>query len=246
MTKKYQVFISSTFNDLQDERLAACHCILDNDCIPVGMEQFHALPLNQWDYIKKLIDDGDYYVLILAGRYGSIDEESGLGYTEKEFDYAVAQKIPVLAFLYDDLDNLPMKKSESDPERKQKLLAFRQKIENNGLRDTYSDINDLKHKISVSINKSTREFPRPGWIRNTQRDDVNIDALVELIVNKVSDKIKGQEEHITDEDIDKLFHNKKSNLSTEKVRQIVRDELDAHTATDEEVNAMFDEIFNKN
>ena len=76
---------------------------------------------------------------------------------------------------------------------------------------------------------------------------MNIDALVELIVNKVSDKIKEQEEeHITDEDSDKLFHNKKSNLSAEKIRQIVRDELDANTATDEEVNVMLDEIFNKN
>ena len=53
MDKKYQVFISSTYEDLKEERQAAIACLLDNNCIPVGMEQFPASPLRQWEYIKK-------------------------------------------------------------------------------------------------------------------------------------------------------------------------------------------------
>ena len=70
MKKKYQVFISSTYTDLKQERMAVTQCLLDNDCIPVGMEQFPASGMSQMDYIKKMLDDCDYYILILAGRYG--------------------------------------------------------------------------------------------------------------------------------------------------------------------------------
>ena len=32
MKKKYQVFISSTYADLKEERMAVTQCLLDNDC----------------------------------------------------------------------------------------------------------------------------------------------------------------------------------------------------------------------
>ncbi len=77
--KKYQVFISSTYSDLIDERAAATQCLLDNNCIPVGMEQFPASDMSQMDYIKRMLDDCDYYILILGGRYGSLDRD-GVGF----------------------------------------------------------------------------------------------------------------------------------------------------------------------
>ena len=83
MNVKYQVFVSSTYTDLIDERFAVIQCLLNNDCIPVSMEQFHGVPVSQWEYITKMLDNSDYYVLILAGKYGSIEEESGVGYTKK-------------------------------------------------------------------------------------------------------------------------------------------------------------------
>ena len=51
-----------------------------------------------WFYIKKMLDNCDYYILILGGKYGSLDTD-GIGFTEKEYDYAVAQKIPIMSFL---------------------------------------------------------------------------------------------------------------------------------------------------
>lgn len=52
--KKYQVFISSTYTDLIQERSAVIQCLLDNDCIPVGMEQFPASNMSQMEYIKNV------------------------------------------------------------------------------------------------------------------------------------------------------------------------------------------------
>ena len=50
MERKYQVFVSSTYEDLKTERQAAISCLLDMNCIPVGMEQFPASSLSQWEY----------------------------------------------------------------------------------------------------------------------------------------------------------------------------------------------------
>lgn len=126
MRKKYQVFISSTYEDLKNERVAVTHCLLDIDCIPVGMEQFPASEMTQMEYIKKMLDECDCYILILAGKYGSTCED-GVSYTEKEYDYAVSIGLPVLSFVHQDIGNLPSKKCEETDERRQKLMDFRKK-----------------------------------------------------------------------------------------------------------------------
>lgn len=101
MEKRYQVFISSTYKDLQEERKAVSDTLLSIDCIPVGMEEFPAADEEQFEFIKKIIDESDYYVLIIGGRYGSVCKD-GISYTEKEFDYAVSVKKTVISFVYAD------------------------------------------------------------------------------------------------------------------------------------------------
>ena len=66
MEKRYQVFISSTFRDLELERQEVMHALLELDCIPSGMELFPAANETQWNLIKKVIDDCDYYVLVIG------------------------------------------------------------------------------------------------------------------------------------------------------------------------------------
>lgn len=66
--KRYQVFVSSTYDDLQDERKEVMQALLELDCIPAGMELFPASSEDQWSLIKRVIDDCDYYILIIGGR----------------------------------------------------------------------------------------------------------------------------------------------------------------------------------
>ena len=47
LKKRYQVFISSTFADLADERRHVMETILKCDCFPAGMEMFPALDMEQ-------------------------------------------------------------------------------------------------------------------------------------------------------------------------------------------------------
>lgn len=95
--KRYQVFVSSTFRDLEKERWEAVKALMTMDCIVAGMESFPAVDEEQFEYIKEIIDDCDYYVLILGGRYGSLAPD-GVGYTEKEYDYARSKDIKVIAW----------------------------------------------------------------------------------------------------------------------------------------------------
>ena len=83
MDKHFQVFISSTFADLKEERQSVLKAVLELNHMPAGMELFPASDESAWDLIKDVIEASDYYLLIVGGRYGSTDEE-GLSYTEKE------------------------------------------------------------------------------------------------------------------------------------------------------------------
>ena len=165
MKNKYQVFISSTYEDLKEERAAVTQCLLDNNCIPVGMEQFPASNMSQMEYIEKMLDDCDYYILIIGGRYGSLDDD-GVGYTEKEYNYAQQKGIPVMAFVNLHPEKLPNEKCEHA--NIEKFKAFRDRVRNaKKLVKGYSDIGDLKANVVTAVNAAIREYPGIGWVRAT-------------------------------------------------------------------------------
>src|SRR5258705_11287944 len=101
MDKVYQVFVSSTYEDLKGERQDVTNSLAKAGYIAAGMELFPATDQQQLEYIQRVIGRSDYYVVIVGGRYGSL-AENGLSYTENEFDYARSRGIPVLAFLHSD------------------------------------------------------------------------------------------------------------------------------------------------
>ena len=124
MTKRYQVFVSSTYEDLIEERLEVMKAFLELDCIPCGMEYFPAANEDQRTFIENLIDTCDYYVVIISGRYGSEDAE-GKSYTQKEYEYALSKGIPTIGFIRHDRASLPSEKREEEgSETLQKLEEF--------------------------------------------------------------------------------------------------------------------------
>lgn len=131
MIKRYQIFISSTFEDLKQEREIVQRAILSEYNIPVGMEFFGAVDNDQWEVIKDTIDTSDYYVLIIARSYGTIIPDGldkGISYTEKEYRYAVQLGIPVLAFILDK-NAQPERPYDTDEEKKNGLQRFIQSVE---------------------------------------------------------------------------------------------------------------------
>lgn len=165
MKKKYQVFISSTYTDLIEERKKIQEILLMADCIPAGMEAFVATNDEQFSVIKKVIDLCDYYILIVGGRYGTVNETTGLSYTEMEYDYAVGKNIPVLVFCLDGSVTLSDEKTEKDSENQKKLLTFKEKAMTNRLASIWKDITELSGQAAISIMKAKTEIERPGWVR---------------------------------------------------------------------------------
>src|ERR1043165_8449466 len=93
--KKLRVFVSSTYTDLREERQAAVEAILMAGHIPAGMELFAAGDESQMNVIRRWIDESDIYMLILGGRYGSVEPNSGKSYIHLEYEYAVERNKPV-------------------------------------------------------------------------------------------------------------------------------------------------------
>lgn len=167
--RKYSAFISSTYEDLREERLALMGVALESDFIPVGMEQFHAAPASQWDVIQKMIDTCDFYLLIIGGRYGSIDEKTNQSYTEKEYMYAKSRGLPVLVFIKDSSVITENQKDSGDDkyEKMKRLDIFRAKVQNDGNTvDYFKDLNGLKYAASASLGKAPDYADQnAGWIR---------------------------------------------------------------------------------
>ncbi|MCP8900574.1 DUF4062 domain-containing protein [Gilvimarinus xylanilyticus] len=166
MTKKYQVFVSSTYEDLKDERDQIIKAILEMGHIPVGMEMFSAADEEQWKIIKRQIDESDYYVVAVAHKYGSVTEE-GISYTEKEYDYAAEIGVPVLGFVIDGSASWPSNLMEDSADRRASLEAFKDKIKGR-LVNFWNGKDDLHAKVSISLMKSISTNPRTGWVRSDE------------------------------------------------------------------------------
>jgi hypothetical protein len=163
MERRHQVFISSTFADLKEERSEIIQALLELDCFPAGMELFPAATDAAWELIKGVIDDSDYYCLVMAGRYGSVDS-SGTSYTEKEYDYAISQGKPVMAFVHADPDSLPAGKTEKTEAGKQRLEKFVAKVEQAHHRRAWRTAPELGGLVSRGVVSMRKLHPSEGWV----------------------------------------------------------------------------------
>jgi hypothetical protein len=177
MDKRYQVFISSTYVDLKEERQAVIQTVIKADCIPAGMELFPAADEEQLSFIKRVIDDCDYYLLIIGGRYGSVDK-TGISYTEREYDYAVGKGLKVIALIHGSPDEIPVKKSELDRESRERLQRFKEKVKTGRLVQFWNNSSELPGLVALNLLNAIRTYPAIGWVR---ADKVaNVEVLTEI------------------------------------------------------------------
>jgi hypothetical protein len=175
--KRYQVFVSSTFRDLEVERQEVMHALLELDCMPAGMELFPAANESQWNLIKKVIDDCDYYILIVGGRYGSIGPD-GFSYTEMEYRYALETAKPIISFLHRNPGKIVADNTEQATEGKEKLAAFRALVEKRLCKHWESPA-ELGSVVSRSLIQLIKSEPGIGWVRANELPDK--DAMTELL-----------------------------------------------------------------
>lgn len=179
MEKIYQVFVSSTFEDLQEERKEVMQALLELDCMPAGMELFPASNDDQWSLIKRVIDTCDYYLLIIGGRYGSTNS-NGVSYTQMEFEYALEKGKPIISFLPKYPDKIPSGKCEKDSEKQKKLEQFKE-ITQKKMVKYWDSPEQLGSIVSRSMIKLIKDYPAEGWIKSgSATDEKSIKEIARL------------------------------------------------------------------
>ena len=199
--KKYQVFVSSTFKDLLEARMATSLALLQLGCIPEGMELFAPSDKDQWQTIRESIDGCAFYVVIAGGRYGTIVPETiapnpeGFSFTEMEYRYAKERGIPVLPFLHKSPESLlkgdKEKEGETD-EKREKLQKFRAKLETEKTPGHWGTKGELRTELSRGLSPLLGASKHPYWVRSDisamQEAQSALRAKVKKIVRKEGKK----------------------------------------------------------
>jgi nucleoside 2-deoxyribosyltransferase len=193
--KIYKVFVSSTSEDLREERAAVQKGLLQLGCFPVGMEIFPAADEETWDFIKSEINDSDYYVVLVAGRYGS-EGSAGLSFTEMEYDYAIAQKKPAIGFVHADPGSIPMSKTEIAAEARAKLQKFIEKIKKRPVR-LFKNPHELALEVTTSFVQLIRDRPAVGYVRTDASVDFKKYSEVLEENNKLKEALNAAQQQVT-------------------------------------------------
>ena len=131
------------------------------------MELFTAGDKSQMKTIERWIDESDVYMLILGGRYGSIEPKTGISYTELEYDYAVAQGKPTFAVVITEeaLEAKVKALGSAVIERgnPKGLVQFREKVLSN-VSSFFSDSKDVKLAVYESISDHAVNPKLKGWV----------------------------------------------------------------------------------
>jgi hypothetical protein len=185
MDKKFQVFVSSTYKDLKDERQAVVSAILEAGHIPAGMELFASGDKSQLETIKRWIEDSDVFMLILGGRYGSVESDSGKSYIELEYDLANACGKPYFAAVMQDdyfgekvkKDGVEVVETEHNADHKRFKTVVTSKI-----CKFFSNLDQLKLIVHQSLLAIERDRKVMGWVRADNVPDAKavLDQIAKL------------------------------------------------------------------
>lgn len=193
MKKKLQVFVSSTYEDLKLDRQAAVSAILKAGHIPAGMELFTAGDKSQMETIRRWIDESDVYMLILGGRYGSIEQTSGISYTELEYDYALEQGKPLFSVVINESSLEERARASGthliEKENPKQLKMFREKVLSN-ISSFFSDDKDIRLCIYESLSDFSTSRELKGWVSSSEV--ANSQSLLDEIsrLSKENDELK--------------------------------------------------------
>ncbi|QIW80009.1 DUF4062 domain-containing protein [Bacillus tequilensis] len=190
MKKKFQVFVSSTYTDLVEERQVAVEAILNAGHIPAGMELFKAGDESQKETIKRWIDESDVYMLILGGRYGEIDDETGKSYTHWEYDYAGEVGKPRFAIVIQkDALEVKIQRFGSEVMEKKNPLKyeeFRKEVLAKISR-FFSDEKDIKIAILESLKEQENNKNLKGWVSG--ENSANLENILRENLSLVKENI---------------------------------------------------------
>ncbi|MBE6951725.1 MAG: DUF4062 domain-containing protein [Ruminococcaceae bacterium] len=150
--KPISIFVSSTYKDL-----ASCRAEVEKQLVSLeqavkGMEYFGSSSDTPLAVCKAKLRECKLMILLLGVSYGSVEATSGKSYTELEYDYATELNIPILAYEADlSSPNLGIPYDAIDYVNKNRLDAFKEKVEGAHLISRFTSIDDLGKRIAHDV-----------------------------------------------------------------------------------------------
>lgn len=174
MEKRFQVFVSSTYEDLITEREIISMAVLRSHNIPSGMELSSGANERTLDVIYRWIDDSDFYLLVLGGRYGSLDTSTGVSYTELEYNYAKAHGKPVIVlWLTEEYIDKKISRGKISARiayeriNADKWMNFKRRVTQDSFCIPVSDSSELEAKVFAALDSVKKSHSLGGWIKTS-------------------------------------------------------------------------------
>lgn len=231
---KYQVFLSSTYSDLADERESIIKAILEMYHIPIGMEMFSAEDEDQWEIIRRTIEVSDYYVLVLGLRYGSKTSD-GISFTQKEYEYALEKNIPILAFVMEDTVALSKEYRDDDLSE---IKSFRELVLTNSKMAQFWETKDqLVKSVSISLMKQIMQKPGIGWIRG---DSIRAEEALSKELTALSKENRELRERVTE--LESKISSKIPSIVVDIVTPVIDEHFNSYKNAEMPEALRFDEV----
>ncbi|MCM1287182.1 MAG: DUF4062 domain-containing protein [Clostridium sp.] len=105
-------------------------------------------------------------MLILGGRYGSIEPQSQKSYTQIEYEYALSKDIPVFAVVLNN-NYLKSKTNTIEKDEINKYKTFKKLVMSKTIREV-NDCKDIKLAVYSTLNEFINTYNFVGWCKSEQ------------------------------------------------------------------------------
>lgn len=155
--------VSSTFTDLQEHRAALIAAINAHKLHANVMENDAARLVNVIESSLQMVRDSHAYIGVISLKYGQTPEcptrnPNKLSITELEFNEAQRLGRPILLFIMGDDHSVKKADIEKDPEKEEKLNAFRERAKRhspgsnvNRVYAVFNSLEEFKDKLGSSL-----------------------------------------------------------------------------------------------
>jgi hypothetical protein len=162
------IYVSATFQDLEDHRRAVREAIRALDHVDISMEHYVAESKRP---LVRCLDDVrrcDLYVGLFARRYGFVPPGSDRSITEQEYRAALKHGRDVLCFLLRDDVQWPAEFIDND-DAARKVKALRDEISVDYLAGFFSTPDELATKVSGAIVRTLQLGTTPVDVEREHR-----------------------------------------------------------------------------
>ena len=191
----WRIFVSSTYEDMIPYREAVSDALTSIEHLPIGMEHFVSTPDRPLDVCLTDVRRCQLYIVLVGMRYGSVDKESGKSFTELEYEEALKNKIPVLAFVINENECPILPKFVDTGEKAEKLAQFKSRLDAR-MTSRFKSVEHLKELVIRSVEaqvKRTAEAKKAESLVASNQEEYIVGAKLFKRFILLPERYKGKE-----------------------------------------------------